>query len=60
MPKDDKLMFRRAFVGKIAIIELHGDVAVGPSLLPRRMLAKSHHEDELDTYRCISLASHTV
>ena len=57
--RDVKLMFRRPLVGEIAIIDFHGYVTVGPPLLPRRMLKKFHHE-ELDTHRCVSLASHTV
>jgi len=35
VPRDGKLMFRRAIVGEIAIIDFHGDVAVGPPLLPK-------------------------
>jgi hypothetical protein len=49
MLRDGNLMFRRALVGEIAIIDFHGDVAVGPPLLPRKMSAKSHHEDSIRT-----------
>ena len=57
--RDVKLMFRRALVGEIAIIDFHGYVTVRPPLLPRRMLKEFHHE-ELDAHRCVSLASHIV
>lgn len=49
VPRDVKLMFRRALVGEIAIIDFHGDVTVGPPFLPRRMLKKLHHEEPTRT-----------
>ena len=36
VPRDVKLMFRRAFVDEIAIIDFHGDVTVGPPFVPKR------------------------